>query len=640
MIKLVYKLAKPYIYPNLAKQFTPDGQVARKSDAAIYRVQQALPKKWYMVELKAIGKFESADIDIIHHGVAFSLPIRPKKINKRIVYFAKQADSLQLNLTRLDNGTVTVLRLVPIKEDFALARMLKRLSNHPALDKDKFIAKLKKKAELKKQSLAAVVFEAYNKIFVDAEHDNYGQWIEDEEPELIQKAYLNLASIKINPDEYICLLDSASTAVEGSEHLLMGVLAKQASAVIAYADEDSKNEYGIRSNPWFKPDWNHELFLSQDYISSYVVCRKSWYLEHKTLFEAIGTQQALKKLLPKLLPANILHVPLILSHKLLSQSKTSQAINLLEYSKDFLGIVPNLTGAVAHADGVDELCFSIPDPNPLVSLLIPTRNRLSILKPCVESILKKTLYPNFEIIILDNQSNEEDILTWFEQVKLDPRVRVLKYDYPFNYSAINNFGVKHAQGSIIGLINNDVEVISSNWLTEMVSHVCREGVGCVGAKLYYSNGQIQHAGVVLGLGHVAGHAHRFAEREEAGYFNRLNLLQNYSAVTGACLLVQRCIYESVGGLNEQDLAVAYNDVDFCLRVRAAGYRNVWTPHAKLYHHESVSRGEDDTPEKKARFDKEVAYMWDTWAAELKNDPCYNPNLSRLREDFSLREFYN
>jgi GT2 family glycosyltransferase len=172
----------------------------------------------------------------------------------------------------------------------------------------------------------------------------------------------------------------------------------------------------------------------------------------------------------------------------------------------------------------------------------------------------------------------------------------------------------------------------------MVAQASRPEIGCVGAKLYYSNGQIQHAGVILGLGHVAGHSHRFAERHSDGYYGRLKLVQNYSAVTAACLVVQREIYEQVGGLNERDLAVAYNDVDFCLRVRAAGYRNLWTPHAELYHHESVSRGEDDTPEKKARFDKEVAYMRATWAEELKNDPCYNPNLSRLREDFALREF--
>ncbi|MEZ5479920.1 MAG: glycosyltransferase [Thiolinea sp.] len=233
---------------------------------------------------------------------------------------------------------------------------------------------------------------------------------------------------------------------------------------------------------------------------------------------------------------------------------------------------------------------------------------------------------------------EPETLAWFEQIVQDKRVRIIPYDQPFNYSAINNYGVQHARGSVIGLINNDVEVISPGWLTEMTAHACRPEIGCVGAKLYYSNGQIQHAGVVLGLGDVAGHAHRFFARDAEGYHGRLKLAQNYSAVTGACLLVRREIYEQVGGLDAENLAVAYNDVDFCLRVREAGYRNLWTPYAELYHHESISRGKDDTPAKRVRYEQEVAYMKSRWGRELENDPYYNPNLSRKREDFSLREF--
>ncbi len=274
----------------------------------------------------------------------------------------------------------------------------------------------------------------------------------------------------------------------------------------------------------------------------------------------------------------------------------------------------------------------------MVSLLIPSRDHLSVLAPCVESILNKTDYPEFEIIILDNQSEQPDTLKWFAEIQEDTRVKVICYDLPFNYSAINNFGVQHAKGSVIGLINNDVEVISPEWLSEMVSHALRPEVGCVGAKLYYGNGQIQHGGVVLGLGDVAGHAHRYLQHDEDGYQGRLKLVQNYSAVTAACLLVRRNVYEQVGGLDEEHLTVAYNDVDFCLRVREAGYHNLWTPYAELYHHESISRGKDNTQVKKKRYAKEVAYMRSTWKKALVNDPCYNVNLSRKREDFSLREF--
>ncbi|MFW9609300.1 MAG: glycosyltransferase, partial [Aquaspirillum sp.] len=217
----------------------------------------------------------------------------------------------------------------------------------------------------------------------------------------------------------------------------------------------------------------------------------------------------------------------------------------------------------------------------------------------------------------------------------DARVKVLRYDHPFNYSAINNFGVQHARGSIVGLVNNDVEVISPDWLTEMVRHASRPDIGCVGAKLYYSNGKIQHAGVILGIGDVAGHAHKYFGRNQHGYFSRLKLVQNFSAVTAACLLVRCDVYEAAGGLDENNLHVAFNDVDFCLKVRQAGYRNLWTPYAELYHHESISRGHEDTPEKQARFNKEVDFMKNKWSDILLSDPSYNFNLTNTCEDFSI-----
>lgn len=202
--------------------------------------------------------------------------------------------------------------------------------------------------------------------------------------------------------------------------------------------------------------------------------------------------------------------------------------------------------------------------------------------------------------MIDNGSTEQESLAYFEQVSQHPKVRLLKYDHPFNYSAINNFGVKQAKGEVIGLINNDIEVISGDWLTYMVGHAQRKDIGCVGAKLYYSDDRVQHAGVVMGYGGGAGHAHKYFPRFHTGYLNRLVATHRFSAVTAACLIVEREIFEKVGGLNET-LAVAFNDVDFCLRVRELGYSNLYCAEAELYHHESVSRGLDVTPEKAARF---------------------------------------
>jgi GT2 family glycosyltransferase len=205
----------------------------------------------------------------------------------------------------------------------------------------------------------------------------------------------------------------------------------------------------------------------------------------------------------------------------------------------------------------------------------------------------------------------------------------------FNYSKINNWAVEKSRGELIGLINNDIEVISGEWLTEMVSHALRPDIGAVGAKLLYPNETIQHAGVILGIGGVAGHSHRYYSNNDQGYFSRLKLVQNYSAVTAACMVLRKELFHLAGGLDENNLKVAFNDVDFCMKITELGYRNLWTPFALLYHHESISRGVENTPEKQARFISESKFIEAKWGDKLKLDPFYNPNLTLIHEDFSL-----
>ena len=226
-------------------------------------------------------------------------------------------------------------------------------------------------------------------------------------------------------------------------------------------------------------------------------------------------------------------------------------------------------------------------------------------------------------------------MAYFEEVARHPKVKLLRYPHPFNYSAINNFAVEQAKGAIIGLINNDIEVINGEWLEEMVTQAQRPDIGCVGAMLYYPNDTVQHAGVFVGIGGVAAHSHKHYIKKHPGYFSRLYVTQNLMAVTAACLLVRKDVFNEVNGLNEQDLTVAFNDVDFCLKVYAAGYRNLWTPFAQLYHHESISRGHEDNPEKQARFKREVDYMINTWKTNKLQDPYYNPNLTLDHENFSI-----
>jgi GT2 family glycosyltransferase len=258
-----------------------------------------------------------------------------------------------------------------------------------------------------------------------------------------------------------------------------------------------------------------------------------------------------------------------------------------------------------------------------------------VLATCVRSIRSLTTYDNYEIIIVDNGSVQDETKRLFADLSADPAIRILRRPEPFNFSRLNNAAAREATGTILGLVNNDIEVTDGAWLSEMVALAARPETGCVGAKLLYPDGRIQHAGVVIALGGVAGHAYRMAPADEPGYLGRLRAVHEVSAVTAACLMVRREVFEAVGGLDE-GLTVAFNDVDFCLKVRAAGYRNLLTPFATLVHHESVSRGRDLTPVKARRFADEYATMQRRWGSDLLNDPYYSPHLTYDREDYSLR----
>lgn len=434
---------------------------------------------------------------------------------------------------------------------------------------------------------------------------------------------------------------------------------EEPSCQLFYADEDVVDEAGKRVLPSFKPEWNPDLLLSAHYIGRMAVYKRRalWRLE---VYQEIGRSvrselkrddldhaRALRFLAWQFqrnsaAPIAVKHLPWVLYHR--HEAHYEAEKQRLDHTRllveDWLRLVfPEVNARVSQGQlpYSTHIHWPISTPPPLVSLLVPTRDGVDILRPCVERILETTAYRHFELLILDNQSSCPKTLDYLKDIEArDPRVRVLHWNHPFNYSAINNFGVKHAKGDIIGLVNNDIEPINDDWLTEMVGQVLRSDIGCVGAKLYYPNGTLQHGGVILGLGGIAGHAHRFFPRKADGYCGRLKQTQNMSAVTGACLLVRKDVFNEVSGLNAKKLAVTFNDVDFCLKVHRAGYRNLWTPYAELYHHESMSRGGDNTPEKRTRRLREIAYMRRTWHFLLNQDPAYNPNLTLAYEDFSLR----
>ncbi|WP_394222806.1 glycosyltransferase [Alteromonas gracilis] len=405
---------------------------------------------------------------------------------------------------------------------------------------------------------------------------------------------------------------------------------------IVYCDTDQFSEDGTRTNPRFLPDWSPELQFSTAYVNTGVFIETSLLkLLNATEFNRVAgvlTELALSKKELK-----VAHVPKTLVHTTRNNSADVATLNAVKR------VLEKHTAVAVSLDEqfmVNRLCWS--NTNPLVSLIIPTKNGKALVQACIESILKKTTYQNFEILLIDNGSDEKESIEYFDYLNTLEKVSVLKYPAPFNYSAINNFGVEHAKGNIIGLINNDIEVITPEWLTYLVGHAQRAEVGCVGAKLLYSDTRIQHAGVVLGYGGGAGHAHKNFPRYHTGYLKRIIATNNYSAVTAACLLVKRAHFDAVAGLNEKDLSVAFNDVDFCLRVKALGVNNVYCAEAELFHHESVSRGLDISPEKAARFNKELSYLQTQWADVIENDPAYSPNLTLKRENFSIksREEFN
>ena len=277
-----------------------------------------------------------------------------------------------------------------------------------------------------------------------------------------------------------------------------------------------------------------------------------------------------------------------------------------------------------------------PEARPLVSLIVPTRDRADLLRVSIGSIRSKTAYPAFEIIVVDNGSREDETFRLFESWAGDAAIRVIRDDAPFNYARLNNSAAAAARGALLGLVNNDVEVRDASWLDEMVGLASQPGIGCVGAKLWYPDARLQHGGVVTGIAGAAGHRHKRAARGDRGQLDCLVTVNEVSAVTAACLVVRKAVYDEVGGLDEHRFAVAYNDVDFCLKVATAGYRNLWTPFAELVHHESVSRGRDLSPRTAERFIRETANLKLRWGNRLLADPYYSPNLTLDAENGATR----
>ena len=452
------------------------------------------------------------------------------------------------------------------------------------------------------------------------------------------------AAIRMATGDYLALFDHDDLLAPNALFEVASTIEKDKADVV-YTDEDKvTSDLKEHFQPHFKPDFNPDLLCSNNYICHLFVVKRSLALklggqdpaydgaqDYDFIFRC--TEEAEK----------IVHIAKILYHWRVHQASTADNPTSKMYAFDAgkRAIEAHLQriGAKAEVSHTKDLGFYRVkyqvQGNPKVSIVIPNKDEKETLKKCLESIWQKTTYSNYEIILVENNSTTREIRDYYQELDGKNGVRVVYWDKEFNYSAINNFGISYAKGEYILCLNNDITVISPEWMEELLANCQRPEVGIVGARLYYPDNTIQHAGIVLGMGGCAGSLFVGLARSRGGYLHKAALQQDLSAVTAACFMVKKEVFEKVGGFEEK-LAVAFNDVDFCLKVRHAGYLVVYDPYAELYHHESKTRGYENTEAKKRRFQEEIEYMRCHWMPDILRDPYYNENLSLKASDYSLR----
>ena len=452
-------------------------------------------------------------------------------------------------------------------------------------------------------------------------------------------------AMTISEGEFIGLLDHDDLLAPNALYEVVKALNENNLAEVVYTDEDKVTaDLEEHFRPHFKPDFNLDLLRSNNYICHFFVASRNLIKRVGGFRPEFNGAQDYDLILRCTEQAKqIVHIPKILYHWRVHKASTADnpASKMYAFDAGKRAIEEHLVrcrtkGTVQHTKDLGfyrvkyEICGE-----PLVSIIIPNKDQSEALKKCLDSIREKTSYRNYEIIIVENNSEEPETFAFYKKIAGE-KIKVVTWEGEFNYSAINNFGVRHARGDYLLLLNNDVEIINGDWLTEMLSHCQRKEVGIVGAKLYYPDNTIQHAGIIIGIGGVAGSVFVGLPRAFSGYLHKASIQLDLSAVTAACMLVKRSVFEQVGGLEEK-LKVAFNDVDFCLRVREKGYLVVYDPYAELYHCESKTRGAEDTKEKIRRFQTEIEYMRSHWIGLLKKgDPYYNCNLSLTKWDYSLK----
>jgi len=456
------------------------------------------------------------------------------------------------------------------------------------------------------------------------------------------------SAFEIARGEWMALLDHDDELAEHALYCVAREINEYPDAKLIYTDEDKITTEGKRFNPYFKPDWNPALLTGHNFFNHLGVYRSDLVRDagaFRERYEGSQDYDLLWRCVEKVKPDQIRHIPHILYHWRALPGSVARGMDVKNYAiaaarramQDHLDR-ENIDGHVERClenSDLHRVVYRVPTPAPRVSVLIPMRDKVHLTQTCVETLQGITQYDNLETVIINNDSEEEASKSWLRDFAAKPHCRVVDVPGKFSYSRINNEAVRQTTGEILLFLNNDIEILHESWMIEMVGQLLQRNVGAVGARLWYPNKTLQHGGVIVGLGGLA--AHQFCEtpRGQMQYFGRNVLCQNLSAVTAACLAVKRECFAKVGGFNETDLPVQYNDVDLCLRLREAGYDIVWTPFAELLHHESKSRGYNTSPEQLEVFSREANYLKKRWAKWIEHDPAYNPHLTIDRSDFSI-----
>jgi GT2 family glycosyltransferase len=469
-----------------------------------------------------------------------------------------------------------------------------------------------------------------------------------------QNLHISLASnqaLQMATGEYVCFLDHDD---ELAPHALFEVV-KQINQTpnvdYIYSDEDKLDHEGNRCDPYFKPNWNREFFLANNYTCHLSVYKRDLINQIGGFRQGFEGSQDYDLTLRYLDIANsVQHISKILYHWRKIPQSTAEKLSAKNYADDsglkalqdyFKKKNAQISVIPAHVPATYRVQRKA-NPSNMVSIIVPFQDKIGLLKKCIDSIINKTTYPNYEIIGISNNSLCEETAQLMQDYNDKfQNIRFLQYNVPFNFARINNFAAKFAQGNQLLFLNNDTEVINPDWLETLIEQSQRQNIGAVGTKLLYTDDTIQHAGVIIGLGGIAEHSHKFIHNNEYGYFNTPHLHQFVSAVTGACLMIKKSVFDELGGFDEKNLPISYNDVDLCLRAIEKGYKNLYNPYAVLYHHESASRGKKMDLEQKIQLKKESDYMLKRHEKLfLKGDYYYNKNLSLNKSDYSIRDYYH